>query len=344
MDRTLRSVRRLRVTLPPRLCPMSLLRLVLLTLPLLAWPVLAQPPTPAPLTPVAAQRVAYATHAMLLAATRAGARIVAVGDHGIVLLSDDNGRSFRQARAVPIDSTLTGVSFIDAREGWAVGHWGSILHSNDGGETWSLQRSDVTTDRPLFAVQFFDARRGVAVGLWSLVLTTEDGGAHWQAVTPAPPEGAKKADLNLYGLFADARGRVYATAERGMLLRSDDFGHSWSYLPTGYKGSLWTGLAAADGSLYAAGLRGSLVQSDDDGRSWRQLQTGSTASISAMAQVGRDVIAVGADGLLLRHRAGTAGFDATPRSDRLSLTAVVGAADGHAVLFSRQGVVADAKP
>ena len=311
---------------------------------LLPVSVFAQPAAATPLTLVAAQHTDYASHAMLLASTRAGARIVAVGDHGVVLLSDDNGKTFRQARTVPVDAALTGVSFVDAKQGWAVGHWGLILHSEDGGETWAVQRSDLSTDRPLFAVHFFDAQRGVAVGLWSLVLRTEDGGRQWQTVTPPAPEGARKADLNLYGLFADSKGRLYAAAERGQVLRSDDFGSSWVYLSTGYKGSLWTGLAAADGSLFAAGLRGSMFRSVDDGRSWSAVATGSTSSISAMAQVDRDLVVVGADGLLLFSSDGGKQFTASPRADRLSLTAVVGAADGRMVLFSRQGVVIDPKP
>jgi len=75
-----------------------------------------------------------AKDAMMLSATRAGDRLVAVGDHGVVLLSDDDGKNFRQAHAVPTRATLTGVTFIDAREGWACGHWGVVLHTTDGGD------------------------------------------------------------------------------------------------------------------------------------------------------------------------------------------------------------------
>src|SRR2546425_2838867 len=281
----------------------------------------AQAVSPPGLLP--ALRVAHAGQGMVLASARAGKRIVTVGDHGIILLSDDDGKSFRQARAVPADSTLTGASFADERNGWAVGHWGVILRTTDGGETWSVQRSDVTTDRPLFAVHFFDAQHGVAVGLWSLVLTTDDGGASWTTVQMPAPEGAKKADLNLWGLFVDARGRAYAVAEKGMLLRSGDQGQSWAYLPTSYKGSFWTGLAAKDGVLIAAGLRGSLYRSIDDGHTWTRIDTGSKSSITALAQVGAEIVGVGLDGLVLRSSDGGASFVATTRADRQSLTSVV---------------------
>ena len=294
------------------------------------------------LVPAAAQRVPYAGQATMLAAVHAGTRIVAVGDHGVVLLSDDAGRTFRQAQAVPTDFTLTSVSFVDGNSGWAVGHAGMVLHTADGGEHWAVQHSDLQHDRPLFAVHFFDAQHGVAVGLWSLVLTTQDGGSTWQTVTMPVPQGAKKADLNLMGLFADGKGRVFATAERGMLLRSDDRGANWTYLSTGYKGSFWSGLALPDGTLLAAGLRGSMYRSADDGNSWTRIETQSKSSITAFTQAGIDVTAVGLDGLVLRSSDGGESFKATVRDDRVSLTAVV-LGDGHKfVLFSRQGVVNDA--
>lgn len=283
----------------------------------------------------------HATQAMLLASTRAGTRLVAVGDHGVVLLSDDGGRTHRQARTVPVDVTLTSVSFIDDRQGWAVGHAGVILHTLDGGETWALQRSDVQEDRPLFAVHFFNARHGVAVGLWSLVLTTRDAGNTWEAVQMPIPDGAKKADLNLFGLFADARGHVFAAAEKGMVLRSDDQGQHWRYLATGYKGSFWTGAAAADGVLLVGGMRGSLYRSGDDGQTWQRIETDSKSSITALAACGQSVVAVGLDGLVLASDDAGSTFTAKPRPDRLALTSVTPGEQCRPVLYSRRGVVPD---
>jgi len=291
---------------------------------------------------VPAVRAAHAVRATMLASTRAGERIVAVGDHGVVLLSDDGGRSHRQARQVPVDVALTSVSFIDARQGWAAGHWGVILHTTDGGETWQVQRSDAAQDRPLFAVHFFDEKQGVAVGLWSLVLRTEDGGAHWQPVELAPPQGAKRADLNLFGLFADARGQLFAPGERGMVLRSDDKGRSWKYMKTGYAGSFWSGIAGPGSTLLVAGLRGSMYRSVDDGGSWQRVDTHTESSITALAGAGSKIVGVGLDGLVLKSEDGGASFATSTREDRLPLTSVVLDGQGHAAMYSRQGVVARA--
>lgn len=305
----------------------------------------AAPPGPGiPADPqgAAAARVPLAARAGLLASAQAGARIVAVGERGVVMLSDDQGRTFRQARQVPVDLTLTSLSFADDRRGWAVGHWGVVLATEDGGETWSLQRRDVQVDRPLFAVHFFDTRQGVAVGLWSLVLVTDDGGASWRTVTLPPPEEGKKADLNLLGLFADERGRLHVAAERGMVLRTDDRGATWAYASTGYKGSLWTGLALPGGVLLAAGLRGSMYRSVDGGRSWARIEIAPKSSITAMAVHDGVVQAVGLDGLVLRSRDQGATFVVDVRADRAALTSLVMTGTARTILFSRQGVLPEA--
>ena len=304
------------------------------------------PANPAPLQAQPAKLSKAATLAPMLGAARAGKRMVAVGDLGTILLSDDEGKTFRQAGKVPVSSTLTAVSFADDKNGWAVGQWGAILHTADGGENWSIQRLDTQEDRPLFSVHFFDANEGVAVGLWSLVLRTQDGGKTWETVTmPAPPEGGK-ADRNLFKAFVSPKGSLFVAAERGVVLRSDDRGQTWRYLNTGYKGSFWTGLALKDGTLVVAGLRGSVYRSVDDGHSWKAVDTGSKSSITDLAERDQRLIGVGLDGVQIESTDGGASFTWTQRDDRLSLTALASGGANGLVRFSRRGVVADqaAKP
>ncbi len=292
------------------------------------------------LQPVPAVKSTIASQAMVLGATRAAQRLVSVGELGIVLLSDDEGRSWRQAASVPVSSTLTAVSFPTAQQGWAVGHWGAILHSSDAGQSWQIQRLVPTEDRPLFSVHFFDAQRGVAVGLWSLVLTTDDGGQSWTPRQVPPPPGATKADLNLWQLFA-AQGRLYVAAERGMVLQSSDFGRSWSYLSTGYAGSFWSGTVLDDGTILVGGQRGSLYRSSDEGRQWQRIALDSKSSITALAHDRALVIAVGLDGLRAISRDGGRTFEPQPRPDRRPLTAVLRSSSGAWLTGSRAGWLAD---
>ena len=300
------------------------------------------PPVKAQLQIKPAERLAAAGSVKILAAARAGKRIVAVGDHGVVLLSDDEGASYQQARAVPLSATLTALSFADASNGWAVGHWGAIMRTADGGQTWRLQRSDVATDQPLFSVHFKDAKEGWAVGLWSLMLHTSDGGEHWEKISlPAPPN-AKKADRNLYAIFGDSRAYLFVTSEQGRVLRSHDNGASWRYLETGYAGSLWTGVALRDDVLLVGGLRGTIYRSADGGDSWHVAPTGLKNSVTSIAQRSDDsVLAVGLDGMMLTSVDGGASFKGVRREDRAALTVVIGAAAaGGRQLFSTRGPLA----
>jgi photosystem II stability/assembly factor-like uncharacterized protein len=273
----------------------------------------------------------------LLAAARAGRRIVAVGERGTVLLSDDDGATYRQADAVPVDSTLNDVSFADERQGWAVGHAGVVLHTEDAGRTWVVQRSDLARDQPLLGVRFSDASHGVAVGLWSMVLVTQDGGKQWREVAPPALPGGRASDLNLYGLFGARDGGLFACAEQGKLLRSADGGRSWKVLDTGYRGSLWAGLELKDGSLLVGGLRGTLLRSVDGGASWTPLKTEHKSSITGLAQLsdGR-VLASALDGVVMTSADGLR-FEARQSPDRLSYTAVLPAASGRTLLMSRSG-------
>src|SRR5690606_38129696 len=114
----------------------------------------------------------------------AGDRIVAVGDHGNIVYSDDQGRHWRQADHVPTQVLLTAVAFADDRHGWAAGHDTLVLHTRDGGANWHIVHEDRTPEgdvpKPILDLYFSDRNHGIAVGAFSLILVTEDGGDHWE--------------------------------------------------------------------------------------------------------------------------------------------------------------------
>jgi photosystem II stability/assembly factor-like uncharacterized protein len=69
---------------------------------------------------------------------------------------------------------LYGVSFTDANTGTAVGSYGTILRTTDGGATWVAQGSG--TDATLYGVSFANANTGTVVGEDGIILRTTDGG------------------------------------------------------------------------------------------------------------------------------------------------------------------------
>jgi photosystem II stability/assembly factor-like uncharacterized protein len=60
------------------------------------------------------------------------------------------------------------VKFVDAQEGWAVGAEGTIIHTTNGGGSWTTERSG--TQHPLERVFFTDKAHGWAVGFGGTVV------------------------------------------------------------------------------------------------------------------------------------------------------------------------------
>ncbi len=73
-------------------------------------------------------------------------------------------------------ASLDGVYFADENNGWVAG-WGQIiLHTTNGGETWGLQNTPVTS---LHCIFFIDNLNGWASGPGGDVIHTTNGGETW---------------------------------------------------------------------------------------------------------------------------------------------------------------------
>lgn len=129
------------------------------------------------------------------------------------------------------DATLRAVQFIDAKEGWAAGDEGIILHTIDGGQSWERQVTGVRAS--LRSVCFLDPYVGWAVGREELpsggslgvVLFTRDGGVEWQRLLPGALPG-----LNQVRFLDKRTGFLLAdTAEQfpSGLFKTTDGGKTW---------------------------------------------------------------------------------------------------------------------
>jgi photosystem II stability/assembly factor-like uncharacterized protein len=300
--------------------------------------------------------------AATLAVTRAGKRLVAVGERGTVLLSDDHGASWKQAQ-VPVQATLTTVRFADEKTGWAAGHLGVILRSDDAGATWHKQLDGIQAaalvqqaaqatgdakaianaqrlleegaDKPFFDLEFIDAQRGFAVGAYGLMFATVDGGKTWAALGPRLPN---PKSLHLYGLRAHGDTLLIA-GEQGLLLRSTDGGASFSALESPYKGSFF-GLLHTQGDVWIAfGLRGTAYRSPDAGTRWEKLETSLPMAIGAgTALTGGGFVLMGQAGDVLVGRDDLPTLKRTPAREPVPVSGVAIAADGSLVLASLRGM------
>ncbi|MDX1355897.1 MAG: YCF48-related protein, partial [Halomonas venusta] len=183
---------------------------------------------------------AKAEHSLLLDVASLGKRLVTVGDRGHILLSDDNGASWVQAK-VPTKQMLTAVFFVDDSHGWAVGHDAQILASTDGGATWVKQFEDLEREdgAPFLDVWFKDRNNGFVVGAYGALLETTDGGANWVDI------GERMGNEDLYHLNAIVEVKdsgLFVVGEQGVMFRSPDWGQTWETLEGPYEGSLFGAL------------------------------------------------------------------------------------------------------
>jgi photosystem II stability/assembly factor-like uncharacterized protein len=282
-----------------------------------------------------------ASKTLLLDAAYAGDRIVAVGDFGHVVLSDDAGASWRQANSVPTRTTLTGVYFPDDQHGWAVGHDAVVIHTRDAGESWVLQHRDAASDGPLFSIWLDASGRGIAVGAYGLALETDDGGGHWRPIHVGAPDD----DYHLNELFEARDGTLFVAAEAGNVYRSQDGGRTWVRRTASYLGSFWGGLALTSGRLLVFGMRGHIFLSDDGGEVWRPLPKISDHSLGGGAELeSGEVLVAGLAGSVLISRDGGQSYQAMTRPERRGANAVLALPGGHAVLLFGEGGVQHFSP
>jgi photosystem II stability/assembly factor-like uncharacterized protein len=284
---------------------------------------------------------AKASRSLLLDVTHAGRRMVAVGDRGHILYSDDQGKTWTQAK-VPTRQLLTAVYFVDDQHGWAVGHDAQILASSDGGATWSKQFEDLKREAPLLDVWFKDLQTGIAVGAYGALLETTDGGQHWQDIG----ERLDNEDqFHLNGIAYVKDGGLFIVGEMGSMFRSPDDGQTWEKLEGPYQGSLFGVLGTAESNtLLAYGLRGNLFRSTDFGSTWQPIalqgERGPLEFSIANASLLPDssIVLVGNGGSVMRSTDDGESFTVSNRADRISLAGVTEDDKGNLILVGQGGV------
>jgi photosystem II stability/assembly factor-like uncharacterized protein len=187
---------------------------------------------------------------------------VAVGNDGVVIITDDGGDAWRQVDAPrsPVANKLMRVRTDGDSEAWAVGEMGAVLHSTDFGASWvrsapeqdaawndvhvydgkvwlagefgriaysvdggaSWHRAASPVEASLMAISFRDPMNGIAVGVEGIVLLTGDGGAHWT-------EAQKPTAEHLFDVAWDGANWI-VVGDKGQLLKGDALARHWEVL------------------------------------------------------------------------------------------------------------------
>ena len=240
-----------------------------------------------------------APHSLLLGAVGLDSgRIVAVGERGHVLLSDDDGANWRQVVA-PTRATLTAVA-ASGDNVVAVGHDGVILHSSDAGDTWQRVREEpyspdnvgsTSNGSPLLDVLFLDTNRVLAVGAYRLMLASTDAGVTWMPV-PMALTNDDKAEASTERAAVTEASVDDEDVSDPLLFSEDEL-----MLDDEIDPHLNAVVRIGSNGLLLAGERGTLFRSEDDGASWRRLDLPYGGSMfGALALGGSRVLVFGLRG------------------------------------------------
>jgi photosystem II stability/assembly factor-like uncharacterized protein len=223
----------------------------------------------------------------------AGNRVVAVGERGFAMVSDDTGKSWK-AIATPVTRTLTGVAFKDAKVGVAVGHGASVVRTDDGGDTWAHVPLPEAEPESLLGVAYLGGDRFAAYGAFGMYFDSADAGRTW---TKRIVE-SEDFDRHISQVLPVGTS-LLMVAESGTLARSDDGGTTWVPITSPYQGSYFGALTTRDGAIVAFGMRGNVYRTTDFGTTWQQVALDTTQSLMAGRQLadGR-ILLVGNTGLL----------------------------------------------
>lgn len=311
----------------------------------IAGTVLVQAPAQADSLTTPARSSARAQRSLMLALAPAGARLVAVGERGIVIYSDDDGVHWIQA-TVPVSVTLTAVHFTDASRGFAVGHDGAVLSSTDGGKNWRkrLDGNAINTMMQKDAEQAVGRARDVlahARDQNAAKAALEQAENATQDVQAALKFGPSRPLLAVW--FKDAH-IGWTVGAYGQVLRTRDGGATWTSLATRIanpEGLHYNALGhGADGALLIAGEGGRIYRSNDDGDSWRTLDTGYKGQLYGVIETAPGILlAYGFGGHALLSADGGARWQPLPQLGNKNLIGAALAGDGRVLLGARDGAI-----
>ncbi len=231
-----------------------------------------------------------------------GRIVLAVGDGGVILNSNDRGKSWSQ-RQTNTENDFNKIALSKNGEvAIAVGKRGLIRYSTDSGENWSNPGN--VTSKEINDVALKDnGSKAVAVADDNVILESNQPFEEWTEVqAKGIGDNERKPDL-LTVEFLDGDGvdiGVAAGDDGTILAFCDD---KWSKLENSDQRSDFNAIAISDqgNSAIVVGRRGVVKYSDDVCKSWMKAKSGIGDSLHsvALSPKGEIAVAVGRDGNLL---------------------------------------------
>lgn len=227
------------------------------------------------------EKVEKVERSILMDVVVAGQRMVAVGERGHIIYSDDGGSNWVQAE-VPVSVTLTAVYFPSPQKGWVVGHEGVVLYTKDSGKTWEKQLdgvkiNEIMADQLRLMIKkrtelLENGSSGLTQEKRSELETQKENLSFFLGdVEAAMEEGPTRPLMDVW-FRNDREGIVIGSF--GIILATEDGGTTWRSLLEGIdntEGHHLYGITRSGNDLFIAGEAGEIYRSEDFGKTWRHL-------------------------------------------------------------------------
>jgi len=281
-------------------------------------------------------------------ADRAGDRIVAAGERGHIIFSDNGGDSWTQAE-VPVSVTLTGVDFGTGTHGWAVGHSGVVLHSEDAGATWKLQltgirAAELAIETRKEQIEAMEARieeapeeeiEDLEWELEDLIFSLENMQADLE-IGPVNP---------FLDVWFENESHGFVVGAYGMILRTTDGGQSWEDKgpqidnPRSFHLNSITRIAGE--ALIIVGEAGQIFVSEDNGDTWERRESPYEGSLFGALGTGNEdeVLVFGLRGNTLKSTDLGETWELVPNEGGATLNDGAVGDDGRIILVGNSGAV-----
>ena len=184
--------------------------------------------------------------------------------------------------------------FVSRQQGWAIGSYGLIFETRDGGQHWISRLEQLDNPDGFHLNAIMQSRRGTLyiAGEAGILFRSDDLGQSWQRLD-SPYDGSFYAIAEI-----QPSGDLLVTGLRGRGYRSEDQGESWIELEMATRSTLTSLVQLDSGELIAAGSSGSLSISSDGGRQFRaQIQPGRRGYSGLVATASGSLILVGQGGI-----------------------------------------------
>jgi len=270
-----------------------------------------------------------------------------VGGRGVIAFSDDGVR-WKQSN-VPVSTLITSVHFPNNEEGWAVGHGGSILYSNDRAQSWTLQLDGRQVNK-LLLQQAKDTYQSLKADLsqadeyekQDLQYAVED--AEFALSNAEFDIELGPANPFLDVLFLNEK-KGFAVGAYGLFMVTEDGGQTWqsaaSRLENFDRYHLNTLAQLKGGAIIIAGEAGTLFVSYDHGLQWETLYgpyQGSFFGIQPTANQD-EALLYGLKGHVFKTQDAGKSWKNIPVNVETSLTSSAISQDGAIVIAGYSGVV-----